>query len=100
MDSNQAEMEVLCSEMEHNVQEHDFPRPLIQIESDSMEVISWNNRLGKLPWKYHTRMAKCWDLMNHNSAVAIKHIPREHNEFADFLAKRGDRSQGDFYVWF
>lgn len=95
MDSNQVELEALCSAIELIVDHQGFPLPRIQVECDSMVMVSWSNRKGHIPWWYCCRLAAICDLLTHGGAILIRDIPREKNALADFFTKRGARVQGD-----
>ena len=61
----------------------------VVLESDCLVAVSWVNNKGNRPWKLLNYLNHIDYLVQEVNCIQIKHVMREGNALADFLAKRG-----------
>ena len=61
----------------------------VVLESDSMVAVSWVNNKKNRPWKLQNYLNHIDHLAKEVNCLQIKHVMREANVLADYLAKRG-----------
>ena len=62
----------------------------VVVESDSTVAVSWVNKKKGRPWKLQSTLNQIDLLLEEVNCLQVKHVLREGNTIADFLAKRGN----------
>ncbi|KAK3211066.1 hypothetical protein Dsin_015772 [Dipteronia sinensis] len=71
----------------------------IDIVSDSKTAVLWINSEGHGSFKHVNTVYDIHEFIRNHSAITITFSSRASNSFADNLAKRGSKKDGDFLHW-
>jgi ribonuclease HI len=99
LDSNAAELLAICRALQVFFYCDLSPTYSLIVESDSMVALSWVTKLQGFPWKLNSIINYISHLKKRVGQVDFIHTPREVNDMADHLAKRGVNDDNSLLAW-